>query len=97
VYDQLVGVIEVAHPPGAVCVTVNVVPAIDSVPVRGVNPGLAAALKVTPPDPEPTAPPVMVIHEALLFAIHTHDDVVVTVLLPVPPAPAIVWLVGETL
>jgi hypothetical protein len=70
----------------AACVTVNVAPAIVSVPVRPVVPVLAATLKPTVPDPDPDAPPVTVIHAALLTALHAQPAPAVTVLLPVPPA-----------
>jgi hypothetical protein len=73
---------------GAAWVTVNVEPAMVSVPVRLVVPVLAATLNVTGPDPEPEAPEVTVIHVALLAAVHRQPAATVTVLLPVPPAAA---------
>ena len=70
----------------AACVTVNVAPAIVSVPVRVVVAVLAATLKDVVPLPKPIAPPVTVIHDALLAADHAQPRPAVTVLLPVPPA-----------
>ena len=66
-------------------VTVNVEPAIVSVPVRLVVPVLAAMLNVTVPDPELDAPLLTVIHALLLTAVHKQPELTVTVLLPVPP------------
>ena len=48
----------------------------------------AATLKNAVPFPVPLAPPVTVIHEALLAAVHAQPAPAVTVLLPVPPAAA---------
>jgi hypothetical protein len=70
------------------CVTVNVDPAIVSVPVRLAVPVLAATLNVTVPDPEPDAPVTTVIHAALLTAVHRQPVPTVTVLLPAPAAAA---------
>ena len=80
----------------AACVTVNVAPAIVSVPVRPVNAAFAATLKPTLPDPFPDPPEVTVIHAALLVAFHVHPAAAVTVLLPVPPAAANDCDSGET-
>src|SRR5205814_4556552 len=77
------------------CVTVKVFPAIVSVPVRDVPAVFAATLNVTLPLPEPDAPVVTVIHVALLTAVHAQPVGAVTVVLPVPPAAATDWLVGE--
>jgi hypothetical protein len=77
------------------CVTLKVVPAIVSVPDRFGAAGLAATLKDAVPLPVPLAPPVTVIHEALLAAVHTHPAPAVTVLLPVPAAAENARLVGE--
>ena len=68
----------------AVCVTLNVVPAIVSVPLRLEAPVLAATLNATVPFPDPDAPLVTVIQEALLAAVHGHPVATVTVLLPLP-------------
>ena len=70
----------------ALCVIVNVDPAIVSVPTRLVVLVLAAMLKVTVPDPEPDAPALTVIHAALLAAVHWQPVPAVTVLLPELPA-----------
>jgi hypothetical protein len=78
-------------------VTVNVEPAIVSVPVRLVVDVLAATLNPTVPGPEPDAPLLTVIHDALLVALHPHPVPAVTVLVPVPPAAANVELLGEML
>lgn len=77
------------------CVTVNVDPAIVSVPVRLAEPRFGATLNVTAPDPEPDDPAVIVIHAALLIAAHRQPAPTVTVLLPAPAAAAIDWDVGE--
>ena len=70
----------------AACVTVNVAPAIVSVPVRVVVAVFAATLKDVVPLPDPVAPPVTVIHDALLVADQPQPVPAVTVLPPVPPA-----------
>ena len=79
----------------AACVTVNVAPAIVSVPVRLEATVFAATVNVTEPLPEPVAPPVTVIHAALLAAVHAQPVPAVTVLLPLPPAAVNDWLSGE--
>ena len=79
----------------AACVTVNVAPAIVSVPVRLEATVFAATLKPTVPLPEPVAPLVTVIHAALLAAVHAHPVGIVTSLLPVPAAAVNDWLAGE--
>ena len=69
-----------------VWVTVNVSPAIVSVPMRAL-PVLEATLKPTLPFPFPLAPAVTVIHGALLDAVHAHPALVETVtVVPGPPA-----------
>jgi hypothetical protein len=78
------------------CVTVKVWPAIVIVPVRDVVAVVAATLNVTVPAPLPLAPPVMVIHAALLTAVHAHPIVAVTAALPVPPADVGDIVSGET-
>lgn len=66
-------------------VTVNVDPAIVSVPERA-PPVLAATVYVTLPLPVPLAPPVIVIQLAPVVAVHVQPDCVVTVTgPPVPP------------
>lgn len=81
----------------AACVTVKVAPAIVSVPVREVVTVFAATLNDALPGPVLFAPPVTVIHESLLTAVHPHPAATVTVALPVPPAAATDWLSGVTL
>jgi hypothetical protein len=79
----------------AACVTANVVPAIVSDPLRLVVAVFAATLNPTLPDPDPDAPLVTVIHDALLLALHAQPVAAVTLLLPVPPAAVKDWLEGE--
>jgi hypothetical protein len=75
------------------CVTVNVRPAIVSVPVRAV-PALAATVNVIDPLPLPLALEVTVIHGTLLTAVHAHPAAVVTVTgVPAPPVAAMFWFV----
>jgi len=97
VNDPEVGETELAQPAAAPCVTVKVVPAIVSVPVRAAAAVLGATLNATLPEPVPLLPDVMVIQEALLLASHPQSDVVVTVVLPAPPSAANPWVVGEVL
>jgi len=70
-------------------------PAIVSVPVRLEATVFAATLKPTVPLPDPVAPLVRVIHEALLAAVHGQPVAIVTLLLPVPPDAENDWPVGE--
>ena len=88
--DEIAGVHDMA-----LCVTVNVDPAIVSVPTRLVVVVLAAMLKVTVPDAEPDAPALTVIHATLLTAVHWQPVPAVTVLLPEPPAAPTDCDVGE--
>jgi hypothetical protein len=90
--DWLVGLIEYVQP--VACVTVNVCPAIVSVPFR-TAPVLAATLNFTFPEPVSAAPEVTVIHVALLDADHAQPDVVDTpTCVPAPPAEPTDWFVG---
>jgi hypothetical protein len=74
--------------------TVKVCPPIAIVPVRAA-PVFAATIKLTDPLPVPAAPAVIVIHDALLMAVHAHVPPAVTVIaVPVPPASAIDSLAG---
>lgn len=82
---------------GGVCVTVKVVPAIVSVPVRTVGPVFGATVNATLPDPEPVVPLMMLIHGVVVLDVHPHPRPAVTVPIPVPPPPANVWLAGDTL
>lgn len=61
------------------CVTVNVRPAIVTVPVRCAVAGLAAMVMLTVPLPVPLAPAVTVIHPAPLAAVHAQVEVTLTV------------------
>ena len=80
-----VGAIEELHGTPA-CVTVKVLPPIVSVPFRAVVAALAATVYETEPLPLPVAPAVMVIHVALLEAVHAQPAAAVTVTEPVPAA-----------
>jgi hypothetical protein len=77
------------------CVIVCVLSAIVTVPVRG-PPLLAAMLNATEPLPLPCAPDVIVIHDALLFAVHVHPLSVDTATLAVPALELTVWLSGAS-
>lgn len=68
--------------------------AIVAVPVRDA-PVFAATLKPTFPFPVPVAPDVMVIHGALLLAVHAQPPPAVTVTIPVLAAAATFASVGE--
>lgn len=59
------------------CCTVNVRPAMVSVPLRTL-PRLICTEKLTDPLPEPLAPAVMSTQDALLTAVHAHPAAVVT-------------------
>jgi hypothetical protein len=73
--------------------TVKVCVAIVAVPVRAA-PLFAATLKPTGPFAVPVAPDVMVIHEALLAAVHAQPAPAVTVTVPVVAAAPTLWLGG---
>jgi hypothetical protein len=79
----------------AACDTVNVRPAIVSVPVRASVLVLGATVKLAESLPEPVAPAVTVIHVALLTAVQVQPVVVVTVVDPSPLAAGTDWLEGE--
>ena len=66
------------------CVSVKVCPAMVIVPGRA-PPEVDAAVYCTVPLPVPLAPDVMVIHEALLVAVHAQPLPPVTATLPDPP------------
>ena len=69
----------------ACCVTVNVCPAIVTVPVRVVLACmLPSTLNATEPFPVPLAPDVTVIQAALLLAVHAQPVPADTVTVPVP-------------
>ena len=94
VNDWLVGEIA-AEQDAAACVTVNVAPAMVRVPVRLDATVFAATSKVTDPLPDPVAPAVTVIHNALLVAVQLQPVAAITVLLPLPDPPEKDWVVGE--
>lgn len=81
--DCVVGEIDGVHA-AASCVTVNVTPAIVSVPLRLEATVFAATLNAVVPLPDPVAPLVTVIQAALLDAVHEQPVATVTLLLPVP-------------
>ena len=66
-------------------VTVKVLPAIVTVPIRELLALLAATLICTVPLPDPEPPDVTVIHDALLVAVRLHPLVAVTAMLTDPP------------
>jgi len=93
------GEIEYVHDGGGgggapACVTVNVWPETEIVPLRAA-PVLAAALKPTLPLPLPEAPLVTVIHAAPADAVHVHQLPDATVNDPLPPALSIDWPAGD--
>src|SRR5574341_283269 len=75
------------------CVTVKVRPAMVIVSIR-CGPVLAATVNCTVPLPLPLAPLEIVIHAALLIAVHAQPDTVVTLTEPDPPLAVKVWLMG---
>ena len=82
-----VGLMENVHP--VAWVTVKVPFAIVSVPERA-GPVLAATEKVTVPFPVPLEPDPIVIHAALLVAVHAQPAAAVTDTgVPLPPAATI--------
>jgi hypothetical protein len=69
--------------------------AIVRVPVLG-GPGFDATMNATAPPPFPLAPLVIVIHGALLTAVHVHPARTATVALPLAPSTGTFWLSGLT-
>ena len=63
-------------------------PATVTVAVRDEDEVLAANVKPTVPFPDPDAPEVMVIQEALPVAVHVHPSGAVTLTLPESPPEA---------
>jgi hypothetical protein len=59
---------------------------MESVPERGVEAGFEATENWTVPFPEPEAPPVTLIHVALLVAFQLHPEPALTETLREPPA-----------
>ena len=81
---------------GAACDTVNVFPAAAIVALRELLPVLAATVNPTLPLPVPEVPPVMLIHGALVVAVHTQLFAdAVTAIEPDPPASAKLCVVGD--
>jgi hypothetical protein len=78
------------------CVTASVRPAIVTVPVRELDAGLGVTASVTVPLPVPALPAVMVIHGALLTAVHEHPTPPVTVTEAVPAVDASESVAGES-
>jgi hypothetical protein len=76
-------------------VTMKLLPAIDSVALRSALVVFPAAVKLTVPGPVRFVPFEIVTHAAPLDALHVHPAVVVTVIVPVPPAAPSAWLPGE--
>jgi hypothetical protein len=77
-------------------VTVNVFPAATMVPVRALVPVLAATVNATVPSPVPDWPLVMLIHGALVVAVHVHDAAdALTLIEPDPPLSATFCEPGE--
>ncbi len=67
------------------CCTVNVCPAIVTLPVRDVVDGFSATEMLTVPLPVPLAPPVTVIHAALDVAVQEQFEALTTFTPVVPP------------
>jgi hypothetical protein len=67
-------------------VIVKVLPPAVMVPVRDEVPVFAATEKLMVPDPEPLDPDVIVIHAALLTAVHRQPSATFRPTLPVPPS-----------
>jgi len=77
------------------CVTVNICPPIETVPVRARPVALAATLKFTALDPEPVPVELSVMNGALLTAVHEQDDGAFTVVLAIVAASPTVSVAGE--
>ena len=75
----------------------NVLPAIVRLPLRLEGDVFASTLKPATPGPDPEAPLVTVIHDALLIALQAQPVPAVTVLLPLPGAGVNDCVVGEML
>jgi hypothetical protein len=65
------------------------------VPLREVVEVLAVTEYEAVPLPDPLVPEVMLIHEALLLAVHAQPEPEVTLTDPVPAVPETELLVGE--
>src|SRR5829696_1534114 len=86
------GLIENVQP--LACTTVNVWPAIVTVPRRSA-PSFAAITSCTVPLPDPAPPDEMPIHGAWLSAVHAHPAAAVTLAEVLPPGLPTFWLAGE--
>ena len=75
-------------------VSVNVLPPIVIVPVRGVVVVFAAAVYETEPLPVPLDPALMVIHESVSVAVQSQPPAAVTATVPVPPEEATLAAAG---
>ena len=83
------------HQFSELCSTVNVYPAICNVPVRSAwLPGFFDTLNATEPLPVPLPPEVIVIHDALLLAVHAQPLPADTLTVPVPALSDMATLVG---
>lgn len=71
-------------------------PAIVIAPVRRAPVLFAATEKLTVPLPLPLAPDVIVIHGALLTAVHAQPTGALTLEVPLPPPAGNEWFIGET-
>ena len=80
-FDEVGEIVNVHGAPA--CVTVNVWPAMVSVPVREPAPVLAPTLYVTVPSPVPFEPAVTDSHAVFVVAVHVHPALAVTLTLPV--------------
>jgi hypothetical protein len=78
----------------AACVTVNGWPPMLTVPVREVRAVFALTVSDTVPLPVPLAPELTMIQAAVLAAVQRHPVFAVTPTLAVPPAAAVLVLVG---
>jgi hypothetical protein len=67
------------------------------VPLREVVEVLAVTEYEAVPLPDPLAPEVMLIHEALLLAVQGQPEAEITFTDPVPAAPVYDWLTGVML
>jgi hypothetical protein len=93
--DALAGEIDVVQ--GApCCVTVTVCPAIVTVPVREALLAFAVIASETVPFPDPVEPPVMVIQDAELEAVHAQPEPAVTSTVPVDAGDSTERLVVES-
>jgi hypothetical protein len=72
----------------AAWLTVKVLPPIVSVPLRGEVTAFTSTLNAAVPLPDPLAPPVTVIHAALLTVVQPHPVTADTFVDPEPPAAA---------